>query len=447
MEKDMTTGSPYRVLLNFAIPVLLGNIFQQFYSMADTVIVGKFVGTNALAAVGSTGTLTFLIVVSLLGMTTGFTVLTAQRFGAEDFDGMRKAVAMSGILSAIGSILITSISMLCMKPLLQLINTPDDIFNDAYTYIMIICAGIAAQILYNLLSATLRALGNSKVPLYFLVFAALLNIVLDLVFIIVLHMGVAGAAYATVISQGVSGILCLIYMIKKVPILKMKKDDWKPDWNTMKAQLKIGLPMAFHFSVTATGTVLVQSALNTLGSTMVAAFTAADKISALMNQGIGALETTIAVYAAQNLGAGKIKRIRQGFRAVTCIGALYSCFIILFSVTVGKYLTVFFISGDLTEIMGAVDIYLKCSGIFSFMLIIACVYRNGLQGMGFGFLPLLAGFCELFGRGVTAFISARYQSFAGICMASPIAWTLASILLIAAYFYLMKHKMPEEAAN
>lgn len=439
MEKDMTHGSPAKVLLNFTVPVLLGGIFQQFYSMADTIIVGKIIGTKALAAAGSTGTLSFLLIVSLLGMTTGFTVPTAQRFGAEDMAGMRKAFAMSGFLSLFISLLMTTFSMLGMKPLLQLMNTPGDIFQDAYTYIMIICAGITAQILYTLLSATLRALGNSKTPPYFLIFAAALNIILDIIFIVVFHMGVAGAAYATVFSQGVSGLLCLFYIVRKVPILRLKRKDWKIDREMMKSQLGIGLPMAFHFSITAIGTVLVQSALNTLGSTMIAAFTAGNKIWSIMTQGIDALETTIAVYIAQNLGAKKIQRIRQGFRASTWMMLIYCACIAVISSTVGKHLTVFFLSGDLTEIIPLVDIFLKCSGIFSMMLAIACVYRSGLQGMGYGFLPLLAGVCELIGRGVTAFIAADKHSFTGICLASPMAWSLASILLISAYFYLLKN--------
>lgn len=438
MEKDMTHGSPAKVLLSFTIPVLLGGIFQQFYSMADTIIVGQILGTKALAAVGSTGTLSFLIIVSLLGMTTGFTVPTAQRFGAEDMDGMRKSFAMSGLLCTVISVFITTVSMLGMKMLLTLMNTPEDIFRDAYTYIMIICAGITAQILYTLLSATLRALGNSKTPLYFLIFAAALNIVLDLLLIVVFHMGVAGAAYATVFSQGVSGVLCLVYIMRKVPVLRLKRSDWKIDWKMIASQLHIGLPMAFHFSITAIGTVLVQSALNTLGSTMIAAFTAGNKIWSIMTQGIDALETTIAVYTAQNVGAKKIQRVRQGFRASTWMMFIYCIVIAIISSTIGKYLTVFFLSGDLTEIIPAVDIFLKCSGILSMFLAIACVYRSGLQGMGYGFLPLMAGVCELIGRGVTAWIAARQHSFFGICMAGPMAWFLASILLISAYFYILR---------
>lgn len=436
----MTTGSPAKVIFNFTVPIFLGNLFQQFYSMADTVIVGKFVGTKALAAVGSTGTIMFLIIISLIGLTAGFTVMTAQRFGAGDMTGMRKTVAMAGVLSAVISAIVTVISMVFMRRLLVLMNTPEDIFADAYHYIMIICAGIVAQVLYNLLSSILRALGNSKTPLYFLILAAMLNIILDLVFIIVFHMGAAGAAYATVISQGISGILCLVYIVKKVPVLRMCRDDWRMDWKIARFQLAVGLPMAFQYSITAIGTMMVQSALNVLGSTMVAAFTAASKIEQLVSQAFVALGTTLATYSAQNMGAGKVKRIRQGFRSATLISFAYAIVTGALIATVGKYLTILFLSGDLTEILGAVDVYLKCAGIFFIPLAVVNLYRNGIQGMGFGILPMMAGIAELIGRGVTAVVAARYKSYFGICMASPAAWILAGGLLIVMYFYIMNHK-------
>lgn len=437
MERDMTVGNPTRVILNFSIPIFLGNIFQQFYSMADTIIVGKFVGTNALAAVGSTGTIMFLIIISLIGLTTGFTVMTAQRFGAGDMKGMRKTVTMAAILSAVISVLITIISTLFMKPLLVLMNTPDDIFSDAYIYIMIICFGIVAQILYNLLSSILRALGNSKIPLYFLILAALLNIVLDLVLIIAFQMGVAGAALATVISQGVSGLLCLFYIIKYVPILKMERDDWKMDWKMARIQLSIGLPMAFQYSITAIGTMMVQASLNILGSTTVAAFTAASKIEQLVSQAFVAMGTTLSTYSAQNIGAGKIKRIRQGFFSATIMSCIYAVITGILLATVGKYLTILFLSGDLTGILGSVDIYLKCAGVFLIPLAIVNLYRPGIQGMGYGLLPMMAGIAELVGRGITAMIASKYQSYLGICMASPIAWVLATLLLIITYYYVI----------
>ena len=278
MERDMTTGKPAKILLNFTIPIFIGNVFQQFYSMADTVIVGKFVGNTALAAVGACGTLTFLILGFLMGMTAGFTVVTAQHYGAGNHKSMRRSVASAAILSLIVSVILTVLSMVWMRDILNWMNTPQDMYDQAYEYIMVICGGIVAQVLYNLLAGILRAIGDSKRPLYFLILAALLNIVLDLVFIIVFHLGAAGAAYATVISQGVSGLLCLIYIIKYVPELHLCREDWKADRNLMKWQMKIGLPMAFQFSITAIGTIVVQTALNVFGSVAVAGYSAAVKI-------------------------------------------------------------------------------------------------------------------------------------------------------------------------
>ena len=219
MERDMTAGIPGKIILNFTIPIFIGNMFQQIYNMADTIIVGKFVGTKALAAVGSTGTIMFLIIGFLMGLTAGFTVLTSQKFGAGKMDEMRQSVGNAALLSIIISVIMTAVSMVGMHSLLTLMHTPEDIFQDAYTYIMIICGGIFAQVLYNILASILRALGNSKVPLYFLILSAMLNIVLDLVFIIVFKLGAPGAAWATIISQGVSGVLCLVYIWKDLCFL------------------------------------------------------------------------------------------------------------------------------------------------------------------------------------------------------------------------------------
>ena len=249
MERDMTTGAPGKIILNFTIPIFIGNMFQQLYSMVDTIIVGKFVGNEALAAVGSCGTLMFLILGFLIGLTAGFMVITSQHYGSGNMRAMRQSVASAAILSAVISVLMTLCSMLMMKQILHLMNTPEDIYQEAYGYIMVICGGIAAQVLYNLLASILRALGDSKVPLYFLILAAFLNIVLDLVFIIVFHMGAAGAALATVISQGASGILCLVYIIKKVPELHLRKEDWKFGRSMAIWQMKIGIPMALQYSI------------------------------------------------------------------------------------------------------------------------------------------------------------------------------------------------------
>ena len=438
LQKDLTTGNPGKIIFNFTLPIFIGNVFQQFYSMADTIIVGKFVGTKALAAVGSTGTIMFLINGFILGMTAGFTVLTAQKFGAGDMKAMRKTVGNAAILAIIMSLIMTVFGMMAMKPLLGIMKTPDDIFKDAYAYIMVICGGIAAQMLYNFLSSVLRALGNSKVPLYFLILAALLNIVLDMVFIIAFHMGAAGAAWATVISQGISGILCLVYIVKAVPILHLHKEDWRPSGHLLKIQLAVGIPMALQYSITAIGTMMVQSALNILGSYAVAAFTAGNKIENIFTQAYVAIGTTMATYNAQNIGARKLDRVRQGFNSAHIIGITYAIVTGVIIFFFGKYLSYLFISDNAAEVIPMVDTYVKCVAVFFIPLHFVNALRNGIQGMGYGLLPMLAGVAELAGRGITAMIAAAHKSYFGACMASPMAWVLAGGLLIIMYFYVMK---------
>lgn len=440
-QNDMTVGNPMKIILSFTLPIFIGNVFQQFYNMADAVIVGKFVGNKALAAVGSTGTIMFLIYGFVVGMTAGFTVLTAQKFGAGDMKGMRKTVAGAGILSFVVGALLTILFMVFMKPLLILMNTPSDIFADAYSYIMIVSGGILAQMLYNLLSSILRALGNSKLPLVFLIISALLNIVLDLVFIVGFGMGAKGAAVATVIAQGVSGILCLFYIIAKIPILHLKREDLDVGSTIYKNQLRIGVPMALQYSITAIGTMMVQSSLNILGSTLVAAYTAAGKIEQVVTQAYVAMGTTMATYAAQNMGAGSVKRIREGFKACTVIGVVYSFVAAGFIMTVGKYMTYLFVSEDVDIIMNSVDIYLKCIGIFFIPLAVVNIYRNGIQGLGYGLLPMMAGVAELIGRGVVAVIAGAKRSYPGVCLAGPAAWVLAGGLLIVMYYFIMNVNM------
>ena len=444
MEKDMTTGSPGKMIFNFTMPIFIGNIFQQFYNMADTVIVGKFVGNAALAAVGACGTLAFLIIGFLQGVTAGFTVVTAQHYGAGNMKAMKKSVASGAILTLIVSVILTVLSMISMSKVLHLMNTPSDMYGEAYGYIMVLCGGIIAQALYNYLASVLRALGDSKRPLYFLVIAALLNIVLDLVFIIIFRLGAAGAAYATVIAQGISGILCLFYIGKMVPALHLHKEDWEMNGSLIGWQLKIGLPMAFQYSITAIGTIVVQSCLNILGSTAAAGFAAASKIEQVFSQAYVALGTTMATYCAQNMGAGKYTRIRKGFKNATLMGFAYAIVtgvIIFFG---GKYMTVFFVSENLNQIMGYVDIYLRCVSVSFLPLVIVNLYRNGIQGMGYGLLPMTAGIAELIGRSGAALIASHFGSYMGICLASPAAWVLAGTLLIVMYFKIMKGKKDRE---
>ena len=439
MQTDMTVGKPMKMILDFTIPVFIGNVFQQFYNMADAIIVGKFVGTKGLAAVGSTGTIMFLIIGFLMGLTAGFTVLTSQKFGAGKMDEMRQSVGNAAILSIIISVIMTAVSMVGMHSLLTLMHTPEDIFQDAYTYIMIICGGIFAQVLYNILASILRALGNSKTPLYFLILAALLNIVLDLTFIIV---------FAIWESPGLPGQrsqhreypewLCLIYIIKCVPELKLKADDWRFRSEIAKKEILVGIPMGLQYSITAIGTMMVQSALNILGSYAVAAFTAGNKIENIFTQAYVAIGTTMATYNAQNIGARKLDRVRQGFNSAHIIGITYAIVTGVIIFFFGKYLSYLFISDNAAEVIPMVDTYVKCVAVFFIPLHFVNALRNGIQGMGYGLLPMLAGVAELAGRGITAMIAAAHKSYFGACMASPMAWVLAGGLLIVMYFYVMK---------
>ena len=436
-----------KVLLEFTLPVFIGNVFQQFYNMVDAVVVGKFVGTKALAAVGSTGTISFLIIGFLLGITAGFTVLTAQKYGAGKMDEMRQTVGNALLLTVIVSIVMTVVSMAGMHSLLKLMNTPEDIFRDAYGYIMIICGGILAQALYNILASILRALGNSKVPLYFLILSALLNVVLDLVFIIVFKLGASGAAWATVIAQGTSGILCIVYIMKCIPELRLTRDDWKLRWNLAAKQIGIGIPMGLQYSITAIGTMMVQTALNMLGSYAVAAFTAGSKIEQIFTQAYVAQGTASATYNAQNIGAGRLDRVKKGFHASHMIGIGYSIVVGAILFIFGKYFAYLFISDNISEVLPMVDTYVKCVAVFFIPLYFVNVLRNGIQGMGYGLLPMMAGVAELAGRGITALVAAQHSSYIGTCLASPVAWIFASCLLGFMYIFVMRDMAKKLAAS
>ncbi|MBQ7839945.1 MAG: MATE family efflux transporter [Lachnospiraceae bacterium] len=439
MELDMTKGSPFRLIVKFMIPILMGNIFQQFYNVMDTVIVGRFVGVDALAAVGATGTISFLILGFMQGLTTGFTVLTSQRFGAGDREGVKKSVGNACILAVVITVLMTFISVRGMDWLLRTMQTPEDIFEMSKTYITIICWGMGFTILYNLLSSMLRAVGNSRVPLYFLGIAAGLNIVLDLILILPFHMGVAGAALATVVSQGVSGVLCLIYIIRKVPLLTIQKCHLEPDAACMKNQLSIGIPMALQFSITAVGVIMVQAALNMLGSTVVAANTVAGKVEQFATQFYAAMGTAMATYSAQNRGVGDLERVKKGSRAAFGISAVYGIVAFVVLQAALPWLVSLFVTGDITEVLYYVRIYITISGPFFIPLGMIFIYRNVMQGCGYGFLPMMGGVVELVCRGVLAVIAANLMSYAGVCCANASAWCVTGIYSWFAYRHVMKN--------
>ncbi|MDU5109479.1 MAG: MATE family efflux transporter [Clostridium sp.] len=438
MTKDMTTGNPVKLILLFSIPLLIGNIFQQFYSMVDTIIVGRFVGVDALAAVGSTGSMAFLINGFVVGLSSGFCVLISQRFGAKDEDGLKKATSSALVLSLIATIIVTIISMVSARPLLTLMNTPDNIINDAYTYIIIIYAGTIATVAYNILASILRALGDSKTPLYFLIIASILNIVLDIVFIVNFNMGVAGAAYATIISQAVSSILCLIYTYKRYKILRLKKEDFEVKKRVYIKHLKIGIPMALQFSITALGIMTVQGALNVFGSTVIAAYTAASKVLQIVMQPAITFGVTMATYCGQNLGARNYERIKEGVKKCIQISIVTSIIAGLILVFGGKFFVGLFISNPDAAILAYAQECLNYAAIFFIPLGLIFIYRNALQGMGESFVPMMAGAYELIARAIVAFTLPKFIGYTGICLSDPIAWLAAAIPLGLYYHKKMK---------
>ena len=449
MVKDMTAGSPTKLILSFSLPLLIGNIFQQLYNMADAVVVGRFIGTGALAAVGSTGAISFLVLGFVIGLTGGFSVVMAQRFGAEDRDGLRQSVAMSFYIGGGMTVLLTAVSVLLTHPLLRFMDTPPDIYRDAHTYILIIFAGTGATVFYNLVSGILRALGDSKTPLYFLILSSLINVGLDLLFVITFRMGVAGAAYATVIAQVVSGLLCLVYMLRRYSILRFCLDDWRFRKNWSLLHLKIGLPMAFQFSITAIGVMVLQKAINAFGSTTIAAYTAASKVEMLATQPLQTLGITMATYCGQNLGAGKISRIRRGVVRSLQICAVCCAACALLVVLGGRFFVGLFLDGDQPAVVDQAQQYLNTIAVFFIMLGVLFIFRNALQGMGSTMVPMLAGAMELVMRVLVAFLLPPVIGYAAICIASPVAWIGAVIPLTICYFLLMRRlraRYPEDKA-
>ena len=440
MEQDMTKGSPFRVLIMFTLPLAIGNIFQQLYNMADTIIVGRYVGADALAAVGSTGTVMFLLNGFAQGITAGFAVLTSQRYGAKKMDGVRQSVSNGILLSLIGAIGFTAASLLFMRPLLHLMNTPENIFAQAYEYISLISLGMVANVFYNLFSSYLRAVGNSRMPLVFLVLSACLNVVLDLILIINFKMGVAGAAWATNLSQAISAVLCAVYIYKKVPALMPEKRHWRFHKGDTRYQLATGIPMALQFAITSSGTMVMQSAINLFGSEAVAAYTAAGKIHGLLTQGMVAMGQTMAVYSGQNYGKGDAERIRQGVRAALIIEVIYSvASAVVVSAALGPSLGLFF-SGevDLAAMMPWARTYTTICILFYVPLCTIFIFRNTMQGCGYGFLPMMGGVVELAARLIVAVIAMDIHSYWLACACDPAAWVGAGLFTGISYLYIIK---------
>lgn len=442
MINDLTKGAPLKLMLLFSIPLLIGNIFQQFYNIADIIIVGRTLGMTALASVGAVSPLFFLIMFIIVGMTNGFAVITGQRFGAKDYEGVRRSVTMSTILSTVFTITFTIICAAAMHHILFLMNVPQEIYKDAYYYIQIVVIGLIVANFYNLLASIIRALGDSMTPLYCLIIASVLNIFLALLFILEFHMGVPGSAFALVLSQAFSALLCVWYVKKHFPILHLKKKDWIIDWkkefNFALAHLKVGIPMAVQFGILGLSLLIIQSVCNTFGPDVIAAFTAALRIEQMATLPMILFGVALAAYVAQNFGAGNFSRIRFGVKKASLINVILSIVMAFIMHFWGGHLVRIFVGYQNEDIVKIAHDYLFRSSLFYFFLAQIFIYRNALQGLGRAVIPMLAAVGELLMRAFAAIYLAAKIGYFGVFYAGPIAWVAASIVLAAGYYSTIK---------
>ena len=434
----MTTGSPAKLIIRFMIPMFLGNLFQQFYNVVDSIVAGQFLGVQALAAIGSTGSLMFFVIGWLNGLTSGFAIMVAQCFGAKKEDRMRHYVAMSVYLSVAFALVMTIGLTLANEPILRLMNYSEEIMPEVKAYMGIIYAGLLVTVAYDALSAFLRALGDSRSPLYFLMISAGINVFLDIVFIVVMGMGVEGCAYATVIAQAISAFCCFIYIVKKYPILHLRKEDFRYSWNSVKKLLGLGIPMALQFSITAIGTIIVQGAVNVYGETYMAGFSAAGKLQNILATVFVAFGATVATYVGQNRGAGRIDRVREGVRCTQYMILAWSVIAMILMFFFGKYMTCIFVNSSETDVLAvSVEYFHTVFWCYPFLGSIF-LYRNTLQGMGYGLVPMMGGIFELAARTIIVLLVAGRTSFRGVCLADPAAWIAALIPLVPYYIYIMR---------
>lgn len=446
MAKDMTSGKPIKLIWNFTIPLLIGNLFQQLYNMADTFIVGRTIGVHALASVGSTGSIIFLILGFANGLTAGLAIPLAQRYGAKNYSGVKRSFYVSILISAVVAILLTILSMVFCRQILEIMQTPVEIIDGAYDYLMVIFAGIFSSMAFNLLSNIFRSIGDAKTPLYFLVIACIMNIILDVVFIAGFGMGVEGAGYATVLSQIFSALACILYIWKKIPILRLNSKDFVAESSDVKEHVRISFPMAFQSSIIAIGAIIIQITLNQLGATAVAAYTAAQKIDQVAILPMMSFGVTMATFVAQNYGAKKYDRIWRGVR--DCIKLSLT-----FAISVGIILNLFspifiraFVGVGHEEVVELGAIYFITNGTMYSLLSLLFIYRYTLQGVGKTFTPTVAGIMELCMRAFAAVVLSNLYGYTGATMANPLAWLGSLIPLMIAY-YLFKNKFAKEQVS
>lgn len=437
----MTTGKPARLLLGFALPLMLGNVFQQFYIIVDTIIVGQGVGVQALAAIGAADWLNWFFMWLASGMTQGFSILFAQYYGAKDEKALRNSLGNAVVLTVIAAVLLTIAGECVSVPVLRLLHTPDHIFGGSLIYLRIMIGGITIVLFYNLEASLLRALGDGRSPLIAMVIAACINIGLDLLFVMVFHWGIAGAAAATLIAQGISCVYCIL-VIRKITVLHLERTDFDVKACLVKKLLWLGVPVMFQNAVISVGGMVLQSVINGFGVLFVAGFTATNKLYGLLETAAISYGYAITTYVAQNVGAGNIQRIRLGLRSGIVMAFITSLIISVVMFLFGKTLLSMFISGEKSQTDQVLQIayhYLAIMSVFLLILYALHVYRCALQGLGDTIMPMVSGIAEFLMRTTAAILLPRIMGQEGIFYAEILAWTGACVILVTSYYIRQRH--------
>lgn len=442
MKCDMTRGSIRKNVLIFSLPVFAGSILQQLYNMVDSILVGQFLGVNALAAVGATGSIFFLVIGFSDGFSRGLSICISKYVGMGGMDKIKRSIALSLVLSVMVGIGLTLIGLFCARPLLELLDVPEEIMEDALTYIRVIYGGICITVMYNLLSNIARALGDSVTPLLSLALSAVMNILLDYLFLKVWKCGVAGAAVATLLAQMISAILCSIVCLQKYEELRLGKADFRCGGEDALLHIRQGFPMALQSSVVSLGVMVVSRTLNGFGTEAIAAYTAANRIDGVVNQCFSALGVSITTFCGQNTGAGQMERVRQGIRSsmrmmlvLTVVGAI-------FNLTMGKWLLTLFT--DENEILEMAEMHLTIISLFYPIFGILIILRNSLQGVGRVMIPMFSSFFELTARALSALFLSKIIGFAGVCAANPSAWVLSLVVVSIACRFVRLQQIDKE---
>ena len=435
MTKNLTEGSPARLILLFTLPLIAGNIFQQLYAFVDTLIVGRFLGVEALAAVGCTGSLMFLMLGFVIGFSTGITIYTGQRYGAKDYKGVRQSAAACAVLSFLEAVVLTIVGVSLCRYFLIWMQTPPEIIEGAYSFISIVCGGIIMFVCLQTQTNLLRALGDSRMPTVILAAALIINIILEPVAILVLGWGIPGAALATIVAQLLGNVICYIYICKKVPVLRTYREDWQLSWPVLRAHLKLGLPMGFQSSIIAIGAVILQVALNNLGPTAVAAYAAAQKVDSIALMPMMSFGLAMAAYTAQNYGAQKYERIAEGVKKCSYMSVGFSILAGVILILSGPFIMELFVGTGQDEVVAMGHEYLMVNGSTYWILSLLFIFRYTLQGLGQSVVPTIAGIMELLMRAGAAIFLCQIWGYFGACVANPMAWAGSCIPLAIAFFW------------